>query len=406
MLIRQFLRDLRQQKLRTMITIMGIAWGTVAVVFLQGIGEGFQTFSMRAMHGMGESIAILSASKTTKPFEGMGRGRQLSFIEADVKMLRTRIPTISEISPELRGGGKIKIPGETVLDVGVSGMYPEWGDMRSIIPEPGGRFFNDLDLQRRRRVTFIGNKLRDDLFGKGKDALGRTVMLNGTPFLVVGVMQEKVQNSSYNGRDSEDMFMPYSTMRAMFKKDKVNNIIYRAREPEMMAATTDQVYKVLAARYKFDPNDNAALRVWDTTESDRFINGFFMGFRLFLGLVAVMTLIVGGIGVANIMNAVVEERQREIGIKIAVGATPRNIMFSILGEATLLSVIGGLLGIGFCMAMFQLAPMLGVTEFMDPPTLSMPVGVLTAGILTLITLCAGYFPARRASQLQPVDALR
>jgi putative ABC transport system permease protein len=276
--------------------------------------------------------------------------------------------------------------------------------MRNIIPAAGGRYVNDLDVDRRRRVVFIGNKLKTDLFGQ-EDAVGKTVMIDNVPFMVVGVMQEKAQDSSYGGRDENKVFMPESTFRGLFSERYLSNFIFQARDAATVPEVKRRVYEVLGRRHKFDPTDKEAIGMWDTTEGEKFFRVFFGTFRAFLAIIGSFTLLVGGIGVSNIMYVVVEERTREIGIKLAVGARPRFILGQFLVETLTLTAVGGVLGLLITLGVIAAFPA-SLDQYVGTPEASAVVVLTTATLLGVIGTLAGYFPARRASQLDPVVALK
>jgi putative ABC transport system permease protein len=286
----------------------------------------------------------------------------------------------------------------------MSANTPIFAVMRNIIPAAGGRYLNDVDVDRRRRVIFLGDKLKQDLF-HDEDAVGKTVMIDNTPFLVVGVMEKKAQDSSYSGRDQDKAFVPESTYRGLFTERYVDNFIFQAKDAAMVPAVTRQVYEVLGRRLKFDPKDKEAIGMWDTTEGEKFFRVFFGVFRAFLGIIGSFTLIVGGIGVSNIMYVVVEERTREIGVKLAVGAKPRFILGQFLVETMTLTAVGGVLGFLITLAVIAVFPA-QLDEYVGTPEASGVVILTTAALLGVIGLAAGYFPARRASQLDPVVALK
>jgi len=276
--------------------------------------------------------------------------------------------------------------------------------MRNIIPAYGGRYINDVDVDRRRRVVFLGDKLKQDLF-HDEDAVGKTVMIDNQPFLVIGVMQKKDQDSSYSGRDQDKAFVPESTYRGLFTDRYVDDIIFQARDAAMVPEVTRKVYEVLGRRLKFDPKDKEAIGMWDTTEGEKFFRVFFGVFRAFLGVIGSFTLIVGGIGVSNIMYVVVEERTREIGVKLAVGAKPRFILGQFLVETLTLTAVGGVLGFLITLGVIAVFPS-SLDEYVGTPEASAVVILTTAALLGVIGLLAGYFPARRASLLDPVVALK
>src|SRR3990172_6231533 len=190
-ILSEFLLDLRAQKLRAFLTMFGIIWGTVAIIVLIAFGVGFKKQMSINMHGIGESVAIMWPGRTTKPWEGFGTGRRISFMEEDVRLLSSQIRELGAVSPEYSRRVPVRV-GENILNPLVAGVIPVYADMRNIIPEQGGRFINDLDLQHRRRVALIGNKVKDFLFGQ-TDPIGRVIFVGEVPFMVVGVMQKKTQ---------------------------------------------------------------------------------------------------------------------------------------------------------------------------------------------------------------------
>lgn len=401
--LRQMLQDIRHQKMRTLLTLFGITWGTVSVALLVSFGEGLEARIRKNQKGLGESIVIAWPSRTSLPFEGLGKGRRIRVSEEDLEALRREIPE-ARFSGEFMRGSAFR--RERVrLSPGMSATSPVFAVMRNLIPASGGRYVNDLDVDRRRRVVFLGNKLKEDLFGES-DAIGRTVMVDNVPFLVVGVLEKKAQDSSYSGRDQDKAFIPDTTFKGLFSERYVNNFIFQAAHPSLVPAVTKRVYEVLGRRLKFDAKDKEAVGMWDTTEGEKFFAVFFGTFRAFLGVIGSFTLMVGGLGVSNIMYVVVEERTREIGVKLAVGARPRYIQTQFLLETLTLTAIGGLLGFLITLSILFVFPFLGLDEYVGTPVASPLVIVTTAALLGLIGFVAGYFPARRASLLDPVVALK
>ena len=401
----EFLRDLRAQKLRTFLTIFGIIWGTVAIVVLLAFGMGFKKQLASNMHGIGESVAIMFPGSTTKPFEGFGIGRPVSLIEEDAHLIATQVPEIAKISPEYAAGDEQVRLGTNIINTLVSGVYPVYSEMRNIIPDSGGRFIDDVDLRDRKRVALIGNEVKRLLFGES-DAVGKIFYVGETPFQVVGVMQKKTQPSSYNRRDQDRVFIPASTFTSVFGETHLRNIIYIPKDPRRSEEVNSSVREVLGRRYRFDPTDRDAIWIWDTSEFDKFIFYFFLAFNIFMGLIGSFTLGVGGIGVANIMYIVVQERVKEIGIKRAVGAKRRTILFQFFMETFFIIAIGS--AIGFLIAWGLTAAMqyIPIKEFVGTPEISIEVALATAAVLAVIGLAAGLFPARRAANLNVVDCLR
>ncbi len=401
----EFMRDLRAQKLRTTLTIFGIVWGTVAIVVLLAFGMGFKRQLAINMHGIGESIAIMFPGRTTKPYEGFGTGRPVQFTEEDAQFLATQVKEIDRISPEYSSHDLQIRVGENIINTLAAGVYPVYGDMRNIIPETGGRFVNVLDMNDRRRVAILGDEVKRLLFGES-EAIGKLVYLSQIPFTVIGVMQKKTQNSSYNRRDQDRVFIPASTFAAVFGAAHISNIIYTPKDPRRYEQVQEQVRQALSKRYKFDPTDRDAVWIWDTTEFDQFIFYFFLAFNIFMGLIGSFTLGVGGIGVANIMYIVVQERVKEIGIKRAVGAKRSDILFQFFMETFFIIALGSSIGFAIAYGLTQALQYIPIKEFVGTPEISIEVALATAFVLSVIGLAAGLLPARRAANLDVVECLR
>ncbi|HKI47619.1 MAG TPA: ABC transporter permease [Balneolales bacterium] len=403
--IQQFLSDLRAQKLRSTLTILGITWGTVSVVVLLAFGVGLQKQSKINMHGMGQGIVVLFPNKTTKAFMGYPDGRWVHFTTQDAEILKSQVPEIDQISPEFRKYNTPVHYGINRTLPCVVGANSEYGDMRNIIPQEGGRYINQLDIDQRRRVVVLGDKIKALLLGD-KPAIGQKIYIGQSPFTVIGVMQPKVQSSSYGERDQDCLFIPISTYQSLFGDKYLNNLIFKYDNPEMGETIKNKVYKTLSRVHKFDQTDKDAVFIWDTNDMDKFMNYFFIGFNIFMGIIGSFTLTVGGIGVANIMFVVVKEKTREIGIKRSIGATRKNIMLQFFLESFSIVLIGAFFGFLISLGITEIAQLLPIKEYVGTPEISIRVILATATLLSLIAFLAGFFPARRASQLEPVDCLR
>src|SRR5688572_9340978 len=401
--LRQLFRDFRNEKLRTFLTVFGIVWGTVAISLMLAFGTGLHKQLIKNTAGLGDRIVIVWAGLTSIPHEGLGKGRRLRVAEEDISAIRTEVQGLKRISGEYMTSMRLDY-GTKTISVDISGVAAEFGEMRNLIPEAGGRFINPLDEASQRRTAFIGDELKTNIFGES-DAIGKTVLLNQSPFQVVGVLKTKPQDSSYSGRDKEKAFIPASTYRALTGEKYIDNIVLQAANPSQTKALIEELRAAFGKRLRFNKDDKEALSIWDTTEQFEFFDTFMLAFNAFLGIIGVLTLVVGGIGVSNIMNVIIEERTREIGIKMALGAKQRWILTQFLLETLLVTAIGGAIGFAISYGICAVFPE-GPQEFVGKPELSPMVAVLTATALGIVGLLAGYFPARDASRLDPVVAMK
>ena len=402
--IRQLIRDTRSQKLRTLLTLFGMIWGTTAVSLLLAFGDGLHSQLAKSNAGMGNNVVIGWPSRTSIPFEGLGKARRIQMDDDDIELLRNKAYGLGAISGEYMAGFKLQY-GAKVLSVSVSGVEPDFGEIRNLIPAEGSRFINPLDQQKRRRVAFIGNELADQVFGD-VTPVGQIIKLQGSPFTIIGVLIKKTQNSSYTGQDNGRVFIPSSTFKMMTGQKFISNFVFAASNVDNTKGLIKDVQQIIAAQHRFDPTDDEAISFWDTSDSAKFFQTFMLAFKIFLGAIGCLTLVVGGIGISNIMNVVVEERTREIGIKMALGAKPRIILGQFLLETFALTIVGGSIGILITLGICTVFPVLNLTEYVGNPNISPGAATVTAIMLGLIGFISGYFPARTASNLDPVVAMK
>jgi putative ABC transport system permease protein len=403
--IKQFFNDMRRQKLRTALTTFGIFWGTCSIILLFAFGKGLGDAQIKSQKGLGENIAVYWPGITSKDFRGLPKGRRISFTEDDVTLIRNKATTVAHISPEYSKWNVTMKAGKNTTLRNIVGVWPEFGEMRNLIPVVGSRFLNESDQSEKRRVVFIGDRLRTDLFGES-EAVGETVTLNGVPFTVIGVMQKKEQDGSYNGRDASKAFIPASTFKTMYSSRYLNDFVVQCKPTELQVNTRKEILATMGGRYRFDPTDEEALACWDVTEGVVFMKKFFFAFQVFLVGIGIATLITGAIGVSNIMNVVLEERTKEIGIKMALGARKSFILGQFIIETLLITGIGGFVGFLFAWLIVAIFPMLKLEEYMGTPAINMYAAVGMTMLLGVVGLIAGIFPARRAANLQPVQALK
>ena len=408
LVLRLFRADLGHQTKRIVLTVLAIAWGTLSIVLLLSFGEGLKRSLAKGSRGLGEGIAVVWPGATTKAWMGLPSGRPIPIKEEDPPLLRSRIPEIALLSVEYARFVPVSVGAKSV-NARLRGVEPEFGEMRNVHPQPGGRFLNERDVAEKRRVVFLGEELARDLFGT-EDVVGRAVQINQSVFLVVGVAQKKMQMGMYNGPDRNQPSIPSTTFKSMYTDETIDNLVYKPVSPELGDMAKAQVYRLMGAKYHFDPEDTRALGMWDTREMQRINDNVALGLQIFLGIIGGLTLLVGGMGVANIMFAVVKERTREIGVKMALGAKERQVMLPFLLEALLMTVVGGILGTALSLGLIALIAALPLEgeafEFLGRPTFSPAIAAATAMVLGAVGSLAGFFPARHASSVNPAVSLR
>ena len=408
-LFRMFYRELRRQKKRIRLTIFALAWGTFSIVILLAFGEGMNRQMKIANKGLGTGIVIVSGGQTSIPYRGLGKGRSILLRREDVELLKNKVPGIKYISPEGDRYANTLSFGRKSFTERVIGVYPSFEEMRTYYPQQGSRFINPVDLQNKRRVVFLGTDIARRLF-ESDDPVGKTIMINAIPFLVIGVMQDKIQNSMYNGPDTDKAAIPYSTYQAIYGDEYIYRFIYMPEDISKAGTVKKDVYSALAAKHKFAPEDTQALRTWDTIEDEEIFDKIFLGIQIFMGIIGGLTLIVAGVGVTNIMYVSAKRRTKEIGIKMALGAKKRYVLLQFVSEALMIAFIGGALGIimsFLTVGLFKALPLEGdVADLMAHPVISVDIMTMTAVILGVIGFLAGVFPARKAATLRPVEALR
>ena len=407
-LLFEFFGDLRAQKLRTALTLIAVFGGTTAVVLLLAFGEGLKRRVAEGNQSAGSRMFMVYGGETSLAFEGLPKGRQVRLKQEDLELLQT-INDADRFSASYGRWGTTVKTSSFKTTVFMEGALPDHEDLRMMLPARGGRFINQRDVDMRRRVAFLGDSMAIKLYGKD-DPVGRQLMIDDVPFVVIGVLQHKFQTSSNNGPDMFRVVIPATTFRAIYGERYVSHLLIRPTNVGDAAFVKHRMYEVLGKRYKFDPKDERALGIWDFVEDAKEIRKITLGIQLFLGIVGAFTLLVAGVGVANIMYVTVKERTREIGVKLAVGAHKRHIMAQFVFESLLIAFGGGVLGLLFSATLVVAVDSMPVNnqamEFLLNPKLSWPIGMTTVAILTSIGLAAGFFPARKAADIQPIESLR
>ena len=424
--ITQSFQNLRANKLRSFLTMFGILWGMISVVVLSATGEGFQRGNEKVLLELGKNIGIVFPGRTSLQAGGERAGREVRLTIDDARAIAAESSMVAVVSPELmRSAVRVK-SAYNAAAAQVSGVEPQYQGIRTIELEYG-RLFTWHDEEQVSRVAIIGFDMAEQLFGK-RNILNESVTLNGTPYTVVGKIRKKNQDSNYSGPDNNKIFVPYAAMaqdlpRPNSDPGTLSDIIV-APKPwvvELLPQALDgrsgriedvdwpleqNVRAILARRHGFDPNDQQAISMWDTSLQTLMFGRMIGHMKLFFTIVGIVTLALGGIGVMNIMLIAVKERTREIGVRKALGATTAVIQRQFFLEGFFLTAFSGgsgmLLALGLC-ALVNLAPMPARFSGM---ILSWQAAGLSLMTLVVIGVATSTYPARRAAELPPVDALR
>ena len=410
-ILRQALAMFRAHKMRIFLTMFGIVWGIASVILLVGLGRGFSIDQKKRMQTLGKDLVIVWGGRTSSQIGGLAAGREISLTIDDARLIRDECYMIKNVSPELRRTVP-EVSSFNSANRGVVGIWPSYQDFRSLLLSEG-RLITTDDEDNGNRVVILGSAARRQLF-PGQPAVGSSILIKSVPYTVIGVLEEKKQNSNYSGPDNDYLFAPYSSVARDFpppqKKGIVRgfleDIVFEVRDSSVHEAAVRQVRRTLGRVHHFDAGDKDALFIWDTMEGAQLVAKIFDVVTLFFGCVAIVTLALGGIGVMNIMLVSVTERTREIGMRKAIGATRADILRQFFAESAMLTVVSGALGLTFGMGACLALASLPLPDFVPHPVISAISVVVSLVTLSLITLTAGMYPAQRAADMTPVDSLR
>ncbi len=429
--ILQSLDNLRANKLRSFLTMFGIMWGVISIVVLAALGEGFQRGNQQVLDELGKNIVIIRNGRTSLQAGGQRSGRLIRLSVDDAVKLRERSRLIEYVSPELMKTGVNVKSAFNSSSLQMSGVWPVFQLIRTIEVDRG-RLIGDDDERDARRVVVIGHEASRLLFAD-RNPVGSMLSLNGLSYTVVGRVRKKKQDSNYTGQDDERLFVPYAAMRRDFPlqgefdtKDSLSAIIaapyvrvaddfrkHLEREKKLNLFGIDgrtpveqEIRDILAPRHRFDPRDPEAISFWNTALESVLFSKMIQAMKDFFISVSIITLVLGGIGVMNIMLIAVRERTREIGVRKALGATPRVIQGQFFSEGLFLTLFSGLLGLVGGYALCSLINLLPMPERFVGMVITWPTVVFSIGALTIIGVAASTYPARRAAALPPVEALR
>jgi putative ABC transport system permease protein len=408
----QAIGSLISQRFRALMTMTGIAWGIVAVVLLMAYGNGFHNALMVGFRRAFSSGTVVAWNGQTSMQAGGERaGRRIRMKLEDVEAI-SQLGTIKHVSPEFVRYFPL-VYGTKQTTSAVRGVAPEYAIMRSEVAEHG-RFINAEDIEKQRRVIFLGSEVARKLFGNNP-AVGETVRVNGLSFEVIGVLTQKVSFSNYYSPDKYSTFVPHTSYKQVWSQEYLDNLVFQSLSPALHNQALKQVREVLGARHGFNPKDERAITFNDSVKNSQVISGITGGLKIILSVIGALTLTIGGIGVVNIMLVSVTERTREIGVRKALGARRRHILIQFLMEALVITFLGGLLGIILSYLLVTFAghrPFLA--ELLEDPTRETDIFLMLSGdvlltattILMIVGILSGLWPAMRASKTDPIESLR
>lgn len=409
-LIADTFRTLWGHKLRTALTMFGIAWGIVSITLMVAAGEGLRVGQKQQTDNLGKDLMIVFAGRTSLQAGGTRAGRGLHWGDTDHEIIARESPACKYVMPELsRGNMPIRSPHNAATLL-VSSSLPPFQEIRSItIGE--GRFYTWADVHAERRVAVIGSEARKQLFGERK-TLGETVYIASIPYSIIGVMAFKEQDSSYDGRDVNKIFVPYTAMLRDFPNPPpspphtIDQLLVTPKSVEEHEECKFQVRRTLAHLHRFDPTDKEAVPVWDTVDNALRFRTMTDGMKYFLGAVGVVTLFLGGLGVMNVMLVAVRERTREIGVRKAVGATRGSILMQFFLETMVVVLVSGGGGLALAFGICAAVNSLPMPPFFAGLLPTMSASLLSFALLGIVAVGASMYPAARAASIDPIEALR
>ncbi|PYS45456.1 MAG: multidrug ABC transporter substrate-binding protein [Acidobacteria bacterium] len=394
-------RALGRNKLRTALTMLGIVIGVGAVIVLVSIGQGAQSMVLDQISSMGSNMIFVMPGNMNFGGASMGLGAASTLTDEDVFAMEREIPTIAAASPVVNSSGQM-VFGNQNWFVRIQGTNEKFPRIREWKVEQG-EFFTDADVRSASRVVVLGKTVSEKLF-PGIDPIGQTIRVRNLPFRVVGVLAAKGQ--SMVGQDQDDTaVMPYTTVQRKLLGQQIpsiNQAMVSSVSQQASAVTQTQIAELLRQRHKIPPGQPDDFFVRNMTDAAQTFEQLTTIMTLLLGSIAAISLVVGGIGIMNIMLVSVTERTREIGIRMAVGARPNSVRLQFLMESVTLSLMGGLIGVIIGGGLAAI-----VSKVLGWPTLVSAVSVLISfAFATIIGVFFGYYPAHKAAALDPIEALR
>ena len=404
----QIFRTLWAHKLRSFLTMFGIAWGVGSLLLLVGLGEGFRSGNQRALAQYGKNIMFIFPGRAPAIAGSMNSARKYLLTYQDYLDIRNEAPHVLTATPVLTRSDVRAVSEFDSANGEITGVEPQYSEIR-YLPIKQGRWLDQLDESQGRNVIVLGDELLKHLF-PGRPAVGSSIILNDIPFTVIGTV-ERVGRGDDNSTNMRG-YIPFHVMASVFpvtgdnEEHAISFINYQPDSTDDHVLAQDEVRKIVARNHGFDYHDEDAFEGWDSIQNAKAMGTIFDSMNMFLGAVGMVTLALGAIGVINIMLVTVSERTREIGLRMALGATRRSILAHFFLEGILLTLFSGLLGMGFAAALMGVLGLQPAQGGFDPPRLVPSTAILAIVSLTVAGVIAGLYPARKAANLQPVEALR
>ncbi|AXN29981.1 ABC transporter permease [Vibrio coralliilyticus] len=397
-LLQQTWQTLIAHRMKSILAIIAIAWGVISVVVLIALGEGFYRHQSQSFSFMVNNVQVVFPSQTSKPWQGLPSRREIDIPQDKVEMIKQSGFVKEVASVYAKWDASVtNIKGQNLARA-VSGIDPAYFALAERKLQTGSRNISPSDIASHTRVAVLG----DQIAKMGGIGIGEEVKVNGIPFLVIGVLSDEDTGISFG--DSRRVFIPQTTYRDLWN-DKPWMLLMKPIDGMDSASFRESIVRFYAKQLHFDPSDKDAVRLPDFSEGAAVISGILRGIQIFLGASGAMTMAVGALGVANIMFLSVTERTREIGVRLAIGATQVSILSQFIIEGLILVAVGTAIGLMISFALVALLSTVALPEWIGSPVITPDSIALSLLVTVVLALMASYFPARRASRLTPVLAL-